>query len=313
VSRLRPGTCHEAPLYACKLGVRAALNDIRSNHPNDAVSLIMFSVPQSSDDDTGNGRRFNRVRTPLGQNYNRMLDTLWYPPSTIDSLGTEIRPFDRNKNLEVPRAMGGTCYSRGLMLAYNQFSSNVQLRSYNPSPAPGGDAGGLGRRGTQKLIIFETDGMPNYTASAGLHNGGANESYYLVRYNSSNPGASEYPSVASHGDNDTAVVNQITAICGQICALESASPSGYSTARKPVLIHTIAFGNFVEPGSPDRDAALATLAKMEEVGSVPADRRVNSPSAAYKIVTGTDDEMIVKLQEAFTQIVQDGVQVSLIE
>ncbi len=40
-----PGTCHEAPLYACKLGIQAALSDIQNNHPNDLVSLIMFSVP----------------------------------------------------------------------------------------------------------------------------------------------------------------------------------------------------------------------------------------------------------------------------
>ena len=30
-----PGTCHESPLYACKLGIRAALFDIKDNHPND--------------------------------------------------------------------------------------------------------------------------------------------------------------------------------------------------------------------------------------------------------------------------------------
>ena len=41
-----PGTCHEAPMYACKLGIQAALTDISNNHPNDLVSLIMFSVPR---------------------------------------------------------------------------------------------------------------------------------------------------------------------------------------------------------------------------------------------------------------------------
>ncbi|MBV9125835.1 MAG: hypothetical protein JO112_20990, partial [Planctomycetes bacterium] len=43
-----PGTCHEAPQYACKLGIQAALNDINNNHPNDWVSLITFSTPMSS-------------------------------------------------------------------------------------------------------------------------------------------------------------------------------------------------------------------------------------------------------------------------
>ena len=40
-----PGTCHESPMYACKLGIQAALNDMKNNHPNDMVSLIMFSTP----------------------------------------------------------------------------------------------------------------------------------------------------------------------------------------------------------------------------------------------------------------------------
>ena len=40
-----PGTCHESPMYACKLGIQAALNDMQNNHPNDLISLIMFSTP----------------------------------------------------------------------------------------------------------------------------------------------------------------------------------------------------------------------------------------------------------------------------
>ena len=43
-----PGTCHESPMYACKLGIRAALTDISNNHPNDLVSLAMFAVPRAS-------------------------------------------------------------------------------------------------------------------------------------------------------------------------------------------------------------------------------------------------------------------------
>ena len=55
-------------MYACKLGIQAALNDIQNNHPNDFVSLIMFSTPLTSANDTS-GARFNRVRVGLGQSY----------------------------------------------------------------------------------------------------------------------------------------------------------------------------------------------------------------------------------------------------
>ena len=145
-----PGTCHEAPCYAAKIGMQAAVQSIQNNHPNDWVSLIFYSVPNDSATDTSYGGRFNRARAPLGQNYPRMIDAQWFPPYTLDNPGGTISPYDYNNNIEVPRAMGGTCFAYPLMLAYNQFSSNTSLRSYNSSPAPVGDAGGLGRKGAQK-------------------------------------------------------------------------------------------------------------------------------------------------------------------
>jgi Flp pilus assembly protein TadG len=99
-----PGTAHESPLYPCKLGIQAALQDAQNNHPNDRLSLIMFSTPQASANDTAGGR-FNRARAPLGRNYQRMTDSLWFPPYTIDNPGTTITPYDYTNNLEVPRAI----------------------------------------------------------------------------------------------------------------------------------------------------------------------------------------------------------------
>lgn len=307
-----PGTCHDAPLYACKLGIEAALNDINNNHPNDQTSMIMFSVPMSSANDAGN--RFNRVRAPLGTNYTRMIDSLWYPLYTIENPGTTINPYDYTDGVETPRAMGGTCFAMPLMLAYNQFSGSSSLVNYNPSPAPTGDAGGLGRKGAQKIVVLETDGLPNTTATASLANGGAYNSYYQVRYNSSNPSSSEFPSVAGYGDNASTVTNQIYSICQQICALDSANPPGYSTSRKPVLIHTIGFGPVYEPSAPERAGALATLEQIQYIGNTQS-----SPTAPidvdqpYKIIYGTQSQIIQDLQQAFTIIMQGGVQVSLLQ
>lgn len=285
-----PGTCHEAPLYACKIGVRAALQDIERNHPNDSVCLIMFNVPRASANDTTNGRRFNRPRTPLGRNYVRMIDSLWFPAYSLDNGGVDIRPYDFEPNLEVPRAMGGTCYSIGLMLAYNQFSGRSDMRTFNPSPAPSGDAGGLGRKGAQKMVIFETDGQPNQTATASFASSGSYNSYYRVRYNSSSLGSSEYPSVAGYTDNDPTVTNEIFGICRQLAAADTAANPGYGTVRKPVLIHTIGFGPAVEPSSSDRPGAIATLSQMETIGNIPAAKRIDSVS--YKTIYGTPDQMV---------------------
>jgi Flp pilus assembly protein TadG len=300
-----PGTCHEAPMYACKLGIQAAITDIQNNHPNDQVALTMFSVPQSSSSDTS-GTRFNRVRVGLSQNYTNMQNSLWYPPNTIIGSQTTVTPYDSD-NLEVPRAMGGTCYAMPLMQCYNQFSSNSSLVNYNPG-APSGDAGGNGRRGAQKIIIFETDGAPNTSASATFQNSGAYNSYYKIRYNSSNPGSSEFPSsINGYNDNDPTVTGQINTICNQICALDSASSPGYSTSSKPVLIHCLGFGPQFAPSGATRAANIATLNAMQVIGSV------NDNMPSYKIIYGTQSQVVNDLQQAFTQILQSGVQVSLIQ
>ncbi len=306
-----PGTAHEYPLYACKVGIRAALQDIERNHPNDYVSLIFFSVPMYNSTAWRNGYRFNRVRSPLGRNYSRMIDMLWFPPYTIENPGTEINMYDAYNNLEVPRAQGGTCYAMGLMLAYNQFSNHPSLKTFNPPPAPPGDAGGLGRRGAQKIIIFETDGEPNVTATASFVNAGAHNSYYRIRFNSSVPSASEFPSIASYSDNDPTVTSHVYSICRQLAALETDNPPGYSTRRKPLLIHCIGFGQVFSPLNPSRNMAIATLAQMETIGNVPPDQRIDAVS--WKIIDGSDDEIAERLRTAIMRILQDGRQVSLIE
>lgn len=298
-----PGTCHEAPMYACKLGIRAAMTDISNNHPNDLVSMIMFSTPQAS---IGDGGRFNGPRVGLSRNYTNMQDSLWYPPATVGNSAATVTPYDSN-NLEVPRAMGGTCYAMGLMQAFNQFSGNSSLLTYNPGAATG-DAGGSGRKGAQKIIIFETDGAPNTTASAALNNQGPYNSYYSIRWNSASPGASELPNgINGYNDNDSTVTTQIFNLCTQICALDTASPPGYSTPSKKALIHCIAFGPVIAPGAPSSAAAISTLNQMQTLGNV------TDGMPSYKIIYGSESSVVTALQQAFTQILQSGVQISLIQ
>ncbi len=297
-----PGTCHESPMYACKLGIRAALTDIANNHPNDLVSLIMFSVPCAQANDGG---RFNSPRVGLSNAYQNMQDSLWYPPATVTGGAGTVTPYDSN-NLEVPRAFGGTCYSMGLMQAFNQYSANTSLLTYN-SGAPSGNAGGNGRKGAQKVIIFETDGAPNTTASAQLKDQGAYNSYYAIRYNTASPNGSEYPSsINGYSDNSSTVTSQIYNLCTQICAMDTASPAGYSTSAKKALIHCIGFGpDFAS--SANSSANIATLNQMQTIGNV------TDGMPSYKIIYGTESAVANGLQQAFTQILQSGVQISLIQ
>jgi hypothetical protein len=194
--------------------------------------------------------------------------------------------------------MGGTCYAMALMLAYNQFSSNTSLQTFNPGE-PTGDAGGNGRNGAQKIIIFETDGAPNTTASASFVNMGANQSYYQVRYNSTNPAASDFPNnVTGYADNDPAVTSQIYSVCTQIAA--NTSSEGYSASNHPVLIHCLAFG-------PQGINGVPTLNQMQLIGNV------DDGMPSYKIINGNSATIISSLQTAINKILESGVQVSLIQ
>jgi hypothetical protein len=310
-----PGTCHEAPMYACKLGIRAALTDAQNNHPNDAISLIFFSFPKNSAGDTtamAGPPRFNSVRAPLGRNYPLMQSSLWFPPSTLNAdgsnNGTESTPYDA-ANAEVPRASGATCYSMGLMLAYNQFqytsTTDTVLRKWAPPSAtvPEGLAGGMGRKGAQKMVIFMTDGAPNIRATANLQTAGSVK-YYNIRHNPANPGGSQYPSTSYTGDNNSTVLSEIYGIIDQM-------KIAYSTPRKPIRLHTICFGPVFESGSANQAACLSTLQNMQYRGNTQSSPA--TPLDAFKIVTGPDSQMVSKLQTAISRLMQGSLQIVLLE
>jgi Flp pilus assembly protein TadG len=310
-----PGTCHEAPLYACKLAIRAALQDAENNHPNDYMSLITFSYPKGVAGDTTNyyGQpRFNDVRVPLGKNYPRMINSLWFPPSTLNADGSDnnvqITPYD-TANDDVPRASGITCYSMGLMLAYNQFqytsTSDTTLRKWiTPSTSvPEGMAGGMGRKGAQKMIIFCTDGAPNTKATATRTTSGTPK-YYPIRYNPANPSGSEYPTVAYAGDNDSTVRAEIYGLIDQLKA-------DYTSPRKPFRLHTIGFGPVFDSANPDQVECLTTLQNMQYRGNTQTDP--NTALDGFKVVTGTDAQVISALQLAIKTIMQGSIQIVLLE
>lgn len=280
-----PGTSHEAQCWQLKAGVNSALSDIQKNHPNDWVSLMYFSALDN----------YNTARVPLGRDYVKMKNALFFPFNQLANLSdqeAEVRPYDSSFNStasgNIPNADGGTSPQMGFMVAYNQFSTATGFN---------------GRRGAAKVVIFETDGVPNTTSNGTFTLG------------SPAPYKSYYASLSTGsglGNNNSTVTSQALGVVQQLVNLDTNSSSpGYGTARQPVRIHAIAFGQLFESTTTTKTQALDFLLQVQKKGNT-------SPASAssiesYKIITGDYNTRIENLRLAFERIMQSGVQVSLIK
>jgi hypothetical protein len=162
-------------------------------------------------------------------------------------------------------------------------------------------AGGLGRKGSQKVIIFETDGLPNCGATAALVNAGT-YNYYQVRYDMNRPNSSEYPSVNPTNLNDSGTLSQIYSIIQQLV-------STYSTTRNPFRLYSLGFGPVFQ--GPNASGALSTLQSMQYYAGTQSS--ASTPLASNQVITGTDAQMSANLVSAFTSILESGVQIALLK
>src|SRR5207248_6006458 len=90
-------------------------------------------------------------------------------------------------------------------------TSDNTLRGFTtstPITFPSGMAGGMGRKGAQKVIIFETDGLANTSATASLVSA-SGYNYYKIRYDMNKTGSSEYPAITVANINDPTVLSQV--------------------------------------------------------------------------------------------------------
>ena len=294
-----PGTAHESATWQLKAGIQSALVDIQKNHPNDQASLIYFSTLNN----------YNVARVPMGKDFTRMQNALFYPYSLLDSLSdpnAEIRPYGSNFNPtylstissssgidggqwddrtsgDVPNADGGTDPEMAFMAAYNQFSSATGFN---------------GRKGANKMIIFETDGQPNSSSIGTFQSGGA---YF-----------SKFTSISNNGSSGADATDALNTL-QNVCNLTSANPSGYSTIKNPVIVHSIAFGQLFETNSTSTGTAAAMdfLVKCQIKGNTsPAG---STTLNSEKIIIGNYNERIEKIRSAFERILQSGIQITLVD
>ena len=291
---LLPGTAHDISMVAAKLGIAGALQDVQINHPNDLVSLIMFSRPHYSGEPNEVGQ-FSIPQVPMTKDSTALTKALWYPPNS--STG-DVRPWDAN-GMQTPRAHGdynaNTATDYGFMLAYDQLSSNPALVSSG--------VGGLGRKGAQKIVILETDGMANQASSATFTNAGAYQSYYSV-----GPFGTPTASGASPSTSCQTVAQNI-------CALDTASPPGYAQPQRPVEIDCIAFGAIFEStaSGSEQASAISFLQSLSNLGGTSFPSSASDPDNGYKWCIGTLSQRQAKLQQAFTNILDEGETIILVK
>ena len=313
-----PGTAYEAPSWQLKVGVNAALQDIQLNHPNDLASMIYFS---SSD-------VYSTARVSLSRQFPLMQNALFYPYPTLSNLGdlqNSILPYTTTSPVAgnpsgivsigegiIPNGGSETCPQMAFMVAMNQLSSarDTSINTvYN------------GRNGANKIVIFETDGVPNAICQGNLSSSspGTSGNWYYGNIGSTSwYGFSQNLHVPPK-DNARAIVRQIV-------AQQTASPPGYSTTRTLAYVHAIGFGDIFEPTNPAtmRTPALQFLTAVQIDGNTTQppsgnwDNNTLNPNLMlntepYKIITGNSSTRINNLQQAFQRIMEGGIQVSLIQ
>jgi Flp pilus assembly protein TadG len=275
-----PGTAHEAQNWQLKVGVQSALEDIRNNHPNDHVGLVFFGYPH-----------YTAPRVPVGQDWPALRNSLFFPKTLLAEIplnpSAESRPYNAGFGSalagNLPNANGQTDPNTGLALAFNALRR----------PA----AGGTGRRGAAKLVIFETDGVPNAFQNFLLGGSGENTSYAHDGTGGTRP----------NGDPD--VLQRAYDVAIQY-ALET-SQGGHSLPNAPARLYPIAFGDLFSSNSSFKSSALGflgTLAHHGRTAELPTD-----PLPTTQIITGPFQTRIDNLRYTFERILQSGVQVTLVE
>ena len=102
--------------------------------------------------------------------------------------------------------------------------------------------------------------------------------------------------------NDPSVLTQINTLITQLV-------SNYSTTRNPFRLYALGFGPVFQ--GPNASGALSTLQSMQFWAGTQSS--ASTPLAASQIVTGTDTQMSANMVNAFTSILESGVQIALIQ
>jgi len=308
-----PGTVHEAHCWQLKAGMNSVLDDVRNNHPNDYVGMTMFA-----------GNSFNDMRVPIGQDFTSLKNALFYPKSLLTAIKagnttSEVRPYNTSfgnalAGDDIPNANGSTDPNTGLAYAFNLLSPSAFMPAQYTTTVNSQQV--RARRGASKMVILETDGVPN--TYRGLSSSTQTMNPTLRGYDTFYPTSTW--SSGNIGNGNTTVMSEAIKIVNQMkkdmaTANTVGADSGLSLPNAKVKVFPVGFGDLFDanlaPGATFRPTALQFLANVGAAGNTGTAGATSPPT--YQIITGDYTTRISTLKDCMQRIFQSGIAVSLIE
>ncbi len=301
---MQAGTLHEAQTWQLKAGIQSGIDDIRANHPNDQVGMGYFSGYYNPNNNNDRSPVYLTPAAPMSQQWNLIKNALFYPKDLVATITagnttSEVRPYNTSMSYtqrgKLPNGNGSTDPTTGFAQGYNLLSA---------SPSVNADPTLRGRRGATKIVIFETDGVPNSFSNVTYQTQGYN-SYYTIQ-----------PDWLNYGDNGTpASTDPALEIIDRIVSPASntlGGSSGFSLPNSPARVYAIGFGDlFSTPTASQHANARAFLLNVQKRGGT--SEASASALPAEHIITGSFPTRISNLRTTLERILQGGVQVTLIE
>jgi hypothetical protein len=268
---------------------------------------------------------------PMGQDWFSLKNTLFFRKDTVAALKAnpnstiEHRPYNAtmgNDTARIPSASGSTDPNSGLAVGFNLLSSSTMLAA--------GDYGSRARKGAAKIVIFETDGIPNTTNSWSLTGTGVDTRY-------ANTGSSEFWTVDPGLVTTNNAGNAGVAIVQRTVALNTDTPlAGHSSPNTKARVYAIAFGYLFNGYdgtnygtlSGSAQMALRFCLRVQQVGNTSGPGDPPSTMIPYEqVITGPYQRQdpaqpesaanpagrIEKMRLSLERIMQSGIQVTLIQ
>ncbi len=320
------GTVREAQCWQLKAAINSVLDDIKNNHPNDSCGMSFFAARS----------HFDNPMAPMGQDWFTLKNTLFFRKDTVAALKpnpttatTEHRPYSGgnlgNNTTQIPNGSGATDPQSGMSVAYNLLSSYVGSAPFDAAGPYGDPANGFrGRTGASKIVIFETDGVPNNSKGWDYVPEGKNSRY------TPNGTSTEYSGTGSGSLNTQGkMACEVARRVVLPVSTTTTGEAGYSLPNAPARVYSIGFGylfeGFPTTNSGTWNSAHTFLLRMQKIGNtsaevdtfLPTDQVIvgpyQRPDPTQPVSSSNPAGRIEKLRTCLERIFQSGVQVTLIE